>query len=182
MWAKFFFFFLLLLHWGFVAASGLSLVAVSGGYSLVAVSGSSCCRAQAPGRSGFSNCGMWALEGGLSSWGTRAWCSVPCGIFPDQGSNPCSLHCQVGSQPLRWGSAGKFDVDRFLKSIKFVIRLLLFYAVVLSGLSPWPRIKPAPPCTGRRSPHHRITMEVPVLYFPVLKFLTSFGQGMLLFI
>ena len=31
---------------------------------------------------------------------------------------------------------GKFDMDRFLKSIKFVIRLLLFYALVLSGLSP----------------------------------------------
>ena len=43
--------------WGFVAASGLSPVAVSGGYTLVAVSGSSCCRAQAPGRSGFSRCG-----------------------------------------------------------------------------------------------------------------------------
>ena len=24
-------------------------------------------------------------------------CSVACGIFPDQGSNPCPLHWQVGS-------------------------------------------------------------------------------------
>ena len=39
MWANIFFFFLLLLHWGFVAASGLSLLAVSGGYSLVAAHG-----------------------------------------------------------------------------------------------------------------------------------------------
>ena len=28
-------------------------------------------------------------------------CSVACGIFPDQGSNPCPLHWQVDSQPLR---------------------------------------------------------------------------------
>ena len=28
-------------------------------------------------------------------------CSVACGIFPDQGSNPCPLHWQANSQPLR---------------------------------------------------------------------------------
>ena len=28
-------------------------------------------------------------------------CSMACGIFPDQGSNPCSLHWQAVSQPLR---------------------------------------------------------------------------------
>ena len=27
-------------------------------------------------------------------------CSVACGIFPDQGPNPCPLHWQVDSQPL----------------------------------------------------------------------------------
>ena len=27
-------------------------------------------------------------------------CSVACGIFPDQGSNPCPLHWQADSQPL----------------------------------------------------------------------------------
>ena len=27
--------------------------------------------------------------------------SAACGIFPDQGSNPCSLHWQAVSQPLR---------------------------------------------------------------------------------
>ena len=27
-------------------------------------------------------------------------CSEACGIFPDQGSNPCSLHWQADSQPL----------------------------------------------------------------------------------
>ena len=28
-------------------------------------------------------------------------CSVACGIFPDRGSNPCPLHWQADSQPLR---------------------------------------------------------------------------------
>ena len=28
-------------------------------------------------------------------------CSVACGIFPDQGPNPCPLHRQADSQPLR---------------------------------------------------------------------------------
>ncbi|KAJ8775631.1 hypothetical protein J1605_001351 [Eschrichtius robustus] len=28
-------------------------------------------------------------------------CSAACGIFPDQGSNPCPLDWQADSQPLR---------------------------------------------------------------------------------
>ena len=28
-------------------------------------------------------------------------CSAACGIFPDQGSDPCPLHWQADSQPLR---------------------------------------------------------------------------------
>ena len=28
-------------------------------------------------------------------------CSSACGIFPDQGPNPCPLHWQADSQPLR---------------------------------------------------------------------------------
>ena len=31
----------------------------------------------------------------------RPSCSVACGIVPDQGSNPCPLHQQADSQPLR---------------------------------------------------------------------------------
>ena len=31
----------------------------------------------------------------------RLSCSAACGIFPDQGSNPCPLHWQTDSQPLR---------------------------------------------------------------------------------
>ena len=45
---------------------------------------------------GFSSCdhsGSVVVPHGLS-------CSVACGIFPDQGSNPCPLHWQADSQPL----------------------------------------------------------------------------------
>ena len=37
----------------------------------------------------------------LSSVAHGPSCSAACGIFPDQGSNPCPLHWQAGSQPLR---------------------------------------------------------------------------------
>ena len=37
----------------------------------------------------------------LSSVAHGPRCSVACGIFPDQGSNPCPLHWQADSQPLR---------------------------------------------------------------------------------
>ena len=66
----------------------------------------------------FSSCGKWgslfiAVCGPLllRSTGSRRpgsvavahgpSCSVACGIFPDQGSNPCPLHWQADSQPLR---------------------------------------------------------------------------------
>ena len=36
-------------------------------------------------------------------------CSVACGIFPDQGSNPCPLHWQADSQPLCHQGSPKFS-------------------------------------------------------------------------
>ena len=61
-------------HWPFVAASRLSLIAGSRGYSLIAVhrlltAVASHCRVWTLGYAGFSSCGTWALECGLSSWG-----------------------------------------------------------------------------------------------------------------
>ena len=51
--------------------------------------------------SGFSCCGAWAL----GPWASvlvarRLGCSAKCGIFPDQGSNPCLLLSQANSCPL----------------------------------------------------------------------------------
>ena len=41
---------------------------------------------------------LWHV--GSAVTGPRLSCSVACGIFPDQGSNPCFLHWQVDSSPL----------------------------------------------------------------------------------
>ena len=54
---------------------------------------------------GLQSTGSVVVGHGLS-------CSAACGIFPDQGSNPCPLHWQVDSQPLRHqGSPYKLSFD-----------------------------------------------------------------------
>ena len=72
------------LHWVFVAARGLSLVAVSGGYSLlrsgdfslwaslVVEHGAPSLQASVVVAHGLSSCGSWALERQLSSCGAHA--------------------------------------------------------------------------------------------------------------
>ena len=81
------------LCWVFVSVWGLSLVAASGGHS-------------------SSRCTVLSLSRPLLLRSTgsrratsvivvhRPSCSTACGIFPDQGSNPCPLHWQADSQPL----------------------------------------------------------------------------------
>ena len=49
-------------------------------------------------RVGFSSRGLRAL--GSRAVARRLSCSSACGIFPDQGSNPCLLHWQADSLPL----------------------------------------------------------------------------------
>ena len=44
-------------------------------------------------------------------------CSAACGIFPDQGLNPCPLHQQADSQPLRHQGSPK--ILYFLKCKNF---------------------------------------------------------------
>ena len=83
------------LSWVFIAAHGLSLVVASGGYSLLRCAGFPLwwlllLRSTGSRPAGFSSCGSWALERRLS-------CSMACGIFPDQGLNPCPLHWQADS-------------------------------------------------------------------------------------
>ena len=82
------------LCWVFVSVRGLPLAAASGGHSSSRCTGLSL---------------SWPLL--LRSTGSRCTgsvdvahgpsCSAACGIFPDQGSNPCPLHWQADSQPLR---------------------------------------------------------------------------------
>ena len=82
------------LCWVFVSVRGLSLVAASGGHSSSWCTGLSLSRPLLLRSTGSRRAGSVIVAHGPS-------CSVACGIFPDQGSNPCPLHWQADSQPLR---------------------------------------------------------------------------------
>ena len=78
------------LCWVFVSVRGLSPVAASGGHSSARCAGLSLSRPLPLRRTGSRRTGSVVVAHGLS-------CSVACGIFPDQGSNPCPLHWQADS-------------------------------------------------------------------------------------
>ena len=82
------------LCWVFVSAWGLSLVVASGGHSSSWCAGLSLSRPLLLQSTGSRRAGSVVVANGPS-------CSVACGIFPDRGSNPCLLHWQADSQPLR---------------------------------------------------------------------------------
>ena len=82
------------LCWVFVSVRGLSLVAASGGHSSSRCAGLSLSRPLLLQSTGSRHAGSVVVAHGPS-------CSAACGIFPDQGSNPCPLHWQADSQPLR---------------------------------------------------------------------------------
>ena len=76
------------LPWVFVTLCGLSLVVESRGYSLLRCMG-------------FSLWGLLLLQStGSVVVAHGCGCSAACGIFPDQGLNPCPLHWQADSYPL----------------------------------------------------------------------------------
>ena len=59
------------------------------------------CGAWAPHCSGVFCCRTCTLEHSeFSSCSAGLSCSTACRIFPDQGLNPCPLHCQGDSYPL----------------------------------------------------------------------------------
>ena len=82
------------LCWVFVSVRGLSLVAASGGHSSSWCAGLSLSRPLLLRGTGSRRAGSVVVAHGPSR-------STACGIFPDQGSNPCPLHWQADSQPLR---------------------------------------------------------------------------------
>ena len=82
------------LCWIFVSVRGLSPVTASGGHSSSWCAGLSLSRPLLLWSTGSRCAGSVVVAHGPS-------CSTACGIFPDQGSNPCPLHWQAGSQPLR---------------------------------------------------------------------------------
>ena len=123
----FFFFFLNITYkfifwlcWVFVSVRGLSLVAASVGHS------SSRCAGLSPSwplllrSTGSSRAGSVVVAHRLS-------CSAACGIFPDQGSNPCPLHRQADSQPLR------HQGSPFLLLFKYVKVFFLSCVFILYG-------------------------------------------------
>ena len=81
------------LCWVLVSVQGLSLVA-SRGHSSSRCTGLSLSRPLLLRSTGSSRAGSVVVAHGPS-------CSGACGILPDQGSNPCSLHWQADPQPLR---------------------------------------------------------------------------------
>ena len=88
------FIYLFLLCWVLVSVRGLPLVAASGGHSSSRRAGLSLSRPLLLWSTGSRRVGSVVVAHGPS-------CSVACGIFPDQGSNPRPLHWQADSQPLR---------------------------------------------------------------------------------
>ena len=89
------------LCWVFVSVRGLSLVAASGGYSSLRCAGLSLSRPLLLRSTGSRRAGSVIVA-------HRPSCSAACGIFPDQGSNPCPLHWQADSQPLHHQGSPNF--------------------------------------------------------------------------
>ena len=73
---------------------GLSPVAASGDHSSSRCAGLSPSRPLPLRSTGSRRAGSVVVAHGPS-------CSAACGIFPDRGTNPCPLHWQADSQPLR---------------------------------------------------------------------------------
>ena len=95
--AFFFFFFYFIyfwLCWVFVSVRELSLVVARGGHSSSRCAGLSLWRPLLLRSTGSRRAGSVVVAHGPS-------CSAACGILPDQVSNPCPLHWQADSQPLR---------------------------------------------------------------------------------
>ena len=105
----FFLFIYFWLLWVFIAVHGLSLAVVSGGYSSLLYTGFSLwwfplvvkhrlqgtqVSAVVHGSSVVAACGLQSVGCGVGSVVVVQGLSfsVSCGIFPDQGSNQCTLH------------------------------------------------------------------------------------------
>ena len=96
---KFFIYLYFRLLWVFLIAL-FSLVAAGRSYSSVACKGFSLLwlLLLQSTRSGLRGLGSFSTVSGAVPHGLR--CSSVCGIFQDQGLNPCPLHWQVDSYPL----------------------------------------------------------------------------------
>ena len=113
--------------WVFVSVRGLSLVGASGGHSSSRCAGLSLSQPLLLRSTGSRRAGSVVVAHGPS-------CSAACGIFPDQGSNPCPVHWQADSQPLRHqGSPTVFKKGTLPVSLKPFPCLFLFELNHYSG-------------------------------------------------
>ena len=92
---------------------GLSLAVASGGHSSSRCTGLSPSRPLLLWSTGSRRAGSVVVAHGPS-------CSAACGILPDQGSNPCPLHWQADSQPLRHQGSPQ-PIFNFLKNLHTVL-------------------------------------------------------------
>ena len=106
----------LCLCWVFVSVRGLSLVVASGDHSSSRCAGLSSSRPLLLRSTGSRRAGSVIVAHGPS-------CFVACGIFPDQGSNPCPLHWQADSQPLRHQGSPAF--------LFFIINFLCLKIIII---------------------------------------------------
>ena len=106
----FIYYFYFWLCWVFLSVRGLSPIAASGGHSSSRCAGLSLSRPLLLRSTGSRRSGSVVVAHGPS-------CSVACGIFPDQGSNPCPLHWQADSQPLRHPGSPSFFIFKLNNSL-----------------------------------------------------------------
>ena len=100
---------------------GLSLVVAGGGHSSSRCAGLSLSRPLLLRSTGSRRAGSVVVAHGPS-------CSVACGIFPDQGSNPCPLHWQADSQPLHHQGSPALGFTNFF--ILFLISILFISSLI----------------------------------------------------
>ena len=98
-----------MLHWVFVSVRGLFRLAVCGGHSSSWCAGLSLSRPLLLRSTSSRRAGSAVVAHGPS-------CSAACGIFPDQGLNPCPLHWQADSQPMRHQGSPYY---KFFKQFRF---------------------------------------------------------------
>ena len=106
------------LCWVFVSVQGLSLVAASGGHSSLRCAGLSLSWPLLLRSTGSRRTGSAIVAHGPSR-------SAACGIFPDQGSNPCPLHWQADSQPLHH-QGSPWNLGYFFTRLETVSFFLFF--------------------------------------------------------
>ena len=127
--------------WVFVSVRGLSLVVASGDHSSSRCAGLSLSRPLLLRSTGSRRAGSVVGAHGPS-------CSAACRIFPDQGSNPCPLHWQADSQPLRHQGSPLF-------SISITTTLCPYQATIISHL-----------CTGTNSNWSFCSVLTPPFHSP----------------